>query len=152
WMNHHDEHAAADGGDRRDVANEIEIELLVERRVDRVVRACQEDRVSVRGHAYDRLGADIAGGTRSVLDDEGLAKMLRQPLSHQARDDVIRPAGGIVDDQTYRPRRIRLRPGDARYRRQRGNACGQMQKLPTGRFHSSPSAACNPMVTDTSKL
>jgi hypothetical protein len=34
----------------------------------------REDRVSVRRRAYDRFGADITGGTRPVLDDEGLAR------------------------------------------------------------------------------
>ena len=48
---------AHDAGDRRDVADEIEIELVVERRVDRVARADQQQRVAVRRRAHDRLGA-----------------------------------------------------------------------------------------------
>ena len=85
---------AADARDRRDVADEIEIELVVERRVDRVRRSDQEERVAVRRRAHDRLGADIAAGARPVLDDELLAEPLRQPLTDQARDDVGRAAGG----------------------------------------------------------
>ena len=81
-----------DARDRRDVADEIEVELVVERRVDRVRRTDQEQRVAVRRRAHDRLGADIAAGARPVLDDELLAKPLRQPLTHQARDDVGRAA------------------------------------------------------------
>src|SRR5262249_33358261 len=59
-------------GLRRDVADEIEIEFVVERRVDRCRRACREQRVA-RRRLHDRLNADIAGSTRPVLDDEWLA-------------------------------------------------------------------------------
>ena len=90
WIDHHDEGRADDARDRRDVADEIEIELVVERRVDRVRRQDQEQRIAVRRRAHDRLGADIAAGARPVLDDEWLAEPLRQPLTHQARDDVGR--------------------------------------------------------------
>ena len=85
---------ADDARDRSDVADEIEVELVVERRVDRVRRADQEERIAVRRRAHDRLGADIAAGTRAVFDDEWLAEPLRQPLSDQPRDNVGRAAGG----------------------------------------------------------
>ena len=118
-----------DARDRRDVADEIEIELVVERRVDRVRRADQEERVAVRRRAHDRLGGDIAAGARPVLDDEWLAEPLRQPLTDQAREDVGRAAGGKADDDAHRPRRIGLRPGDARYGRERGGTRCQMQRI-----------------------
>ena len=95
----------------------------------------QEQRVAVGGRAHDRLGADIAAGARPVLDDELLAEPLRQPLADQARDDVVRAAGGKADDDAHRPRRIGLRPCDARDGRQRGGARCQMQKFTTGKFH-----------------
>jgi hypothetical protein len=38
------------------------------------------------------------------------------------------------------------------YRRQRGSACCEMQELAAGKFHSSPSAACDPTGTGTSRL
>ena len=44
----HDVGHAHDARDRRDVADEIEIELVVERRVDRVAATDQEQRVAVR--------------------------------------------------------------------------------------------------------
>ena len=71
---------ADDARDRRDVADEIEIELVVERRVDRVGRSDQEQRIAVRWRTHDRLGGDIGAGARPVLDDEWLAEPLRQPL------------------------------------------------------------------------
>ena len=47
----------------------------------------------------------------------------------------VRAAGGNADDQAHRPRRIGLRPRDARHGRQRGSARCQMQKLSAGKFH-----------------
>ena len=77
-MDYHDDIGLAnDARDRRDVADEIEIELVVERRVDRVRRAGHEKRVSVRRRTHDRLGGDIGTSTRPVLDDELLAEPLR---------------------------------------------------------------------------
>src|SRR6516162_9643117 len=56
--------------DRRDVADEIEIEieLVVEGGVDRVHSDASEKRIAVGGRTYNGLGADIAGSTRPVLD------------------------------------------------------------------------------------
>jgi hypothetical protein len=52
---------------------------------------------------HDRLGGDIAAGAGPVLDDERLAEPLRQPLTDQARENVVRPAGGKPDDDANRP-------------------------------------------------
>jgi NAD(P)-dependent dehydrogenase (short-subunit alcohol dehydrogenase family) len=124
-----------DGCDRRDVADEIEIEFVVERRVDRVEATDQEQHVTVRRRSHDDFGANITAGTRPVLDDERLAEALQQPLTDQARDDVGRAASGKGGDQVHRPRWIGLRQRDARHGRQRGGACCEMQELPTGKFH-----------------
>src|SRR5215813_3935192 len=40
-----------------------------------------------------------------------------------------------ADDQVHRPRRIGLRPRDARHDRQRGSARGQMEKISAGKFY-----------------
>jgi hypothetical protein len=42
-----------------------------------------------------------------------------------------------TDNDVDRPRRIRLRPCDSRYRRERGSARDQMQKISAGKFHSA---------------
>src|SRR5262249_17867391 len=83
------------------------------------------------------LSANIASGARSVLDDEWLPEPLRQPLTHQACDDVARPAGWKTDNDAHRPRRIGLRESKGRGGRQRGSAGGQMQKISAGKFHSA---------------
>ena len=71
----------ADGAShRRDVADEIETELVVDRRVGGVVRGHSEERVAVRRRAHDRLGTDIGGAARPVLDDEWLAEPLRRAI------------------------------------------------------------------------
>src|SRR5262249_26659197 len=134
-VHHHDVGASDHARDRCDVAEEIEIEVLVERCVGRAGGAALEERVSVGRRAYNRLGADIAAAARTVLDDERLAEALRQPLAHQTGDDVSRSAGSEWHDQTYRPRRIGLRPRNAGNGRQRSSARGQMQKLSAGKFH-----------------
>ena len=130
---------ADDARDRRDVADEIEIELLVERRVDGIRRTDQEKRIAIGGRTNDRFGGDIGACARPVLDDEWLTEPFRQPLTHEAREDVECAARGHPNDDPHRPRRIGLRPRDPRYGRQRGSADCQMQKLSTvGKFHFAP--------------
>jgi hypothetical protein len=76
-------------GDRSAVANEIERKLLVERRVDGVVRTDEGDRVAIGYRAEHRLHAYIAARPGPVLDDELLPQMIRQILADNARDDVV---------------------------------------------------------------
>src|SRR5262245_6676156 len=80
-VHHYDIGTSDDARDRRNVSDEIEIELVVDRRVGRVRSTTEEKRVSVGRRTHDRLGPDIIPGTRSVLDDEWLAETLRQPLA-----------------------------------------------------------------------
>jgi hypothetical protein len=63
-----------DSPDWRDVADEIEIELVVERRVDRIRRADHEERITVWRCAHHRFGGNIATCAWPVLDDERLAE------------------------------------------------------------------------------
>ena len=81
-----------------------------------------------------RVGGDIAAGAHSILDDEGPAKPLREPLRNQARQYVGRAAGSQADDRTHRADRIGLRPGEARY----GSDRGHLQECATGKFHGAP--------------
>src|SRR5262245_44663448 len=134
-VHHYDEGTSKDARYGLNVANEIEIEFVVERRVGRLRRTDNEQRVSVRGCAHDRLGGDIGATTRPVLDDKRLAKPLREPSTDQACHGVECAAWSSGNNDAHRPRRIGLRPRDARYGRQRGRARGQMQKISTGKFH-----------------
>jgi hypothetical protein len=84
------------------------------------------------------LGSDIAARTRPVLDYEGLAKSLLQPLPHQTRDDVGSTAGSKPNNPTHRSRRIIKRQRDAQHDWERGSARSQVQKISAGKFHFEP--------------
>ena len=84
-MRHHNIWLAQDARDRCNVSDEIEIELVVQRRVDRIRRGNPKKRITIRLGAHDCLGSDIRACTWPVLDDELLVEPLRQPLSYQAR-------------------------------------------------------------------
>src|SRR5215472_6762074 len=47
WIDHHDLGKADDACDRRDVADEIETELVVERRVDRTGYRAKQKRIAI---------------------------------------------------------------------------------------------------------
>ena len=68
-MHLHDKRHAGDACDRRDIADEVVVELEY-RRVDGICRSNQEQRVTVRGRPHNRLGSDVAAGAGAVLDDE----------------------------------------------------------------------------------
>jgi hypothetical protein len=57
----HDKGKADDTRDRRDVADKVEIELVVERGVDRIRRRDEQQRIAVRRRTYDGFGGDIGG-------------------------------------------------------------------------------------------
>src|SRR5258707_1193742 len=88
WMDDDDLWLANDARDRRDIAHEIEFEVLVKSRVDRSRGGDHEKGVAVRWRAYDHFGAEVASGSWSILDHEGLSEVLRQPLGHDATDDI----------------------------------------------------------------
>src|SRR5207253_11129180 len=71
---------------------------------------------------------------RSVLDNEGLPELFRQPLPHQARGEVRRAARGIADDKTNRPRWIGLRARASRCEGKRSRTGCELQKLTTLKF------------------
>ena len=48
WIDHHDKGIAHDARDGRDIADKVEVELVVERRVDRIERSGQQKRIAVR--------------------------------------------------------------------------------------------------------
>ena len=83
-----------------------------------------------------------------------MTEPLREPLTYQARRDVRTASGREANNDAHWPRWIGLRPSDARHRRQRGSARGQMQKFPTvGKFHGVPSQECRtPISADASTL
>src|SRR5262245_40052344 len=85
WIHHHDVGHDNNAGDRRDVADEIVVELVVQRRVGRVVAPDHEQRVAVCRRAHDRFGADVGATTRPVVDYELLAEPCLIRPRRQAR-------------------------------------------------------------------
>src|SRR3954452_12671083 len=77
WMHRHDKTTAHQTRDWSDVVNEIEIEIVVERRINGIRRSGQQERITIRSGAHDRLGGDVAACARPVLDDELLPELLR---------------------------------------------------------------------------
>src|SRR5262245_16328581 len=113
-MDHHQVGLAANWRDRRDVADEIEIELVIECRADRMPDCDEEEGITVRRRTHDRFGGNIAAGPCPVRNDGWLPKPFRHPLAHQARNDIQRTTSRSANDPAYRPRRIGLRPSEAR--------------------------------------
>src|SRR3954462_12243768 len=134
-MHQHDK-GTADHANDRDVPNEIEIELVIQGRVDCGSRVETKERVAVRLRAHDRFGRDIAGCACPVLDYEWLAKLLAEGLTQQAYEDVCAPTRWIANDRSNRPRWIGLRTCRARECWQHSSARGQSQKLSSvEKFH-----------------
>src|SRR5262249_39978783 len=103
---------------------------------DSVCRADRQQRVAVRRRPYNRLSGNIRARPGPVLDDELLAEPIRQPLSHEASDDVLIGAGGCADDHAHRLRRISLSPCLACGGREDGSARCQMEELSSvKKFH-----------------
>src|SRR5262252_7454922 len=91
-VHHQDPWSAAQARDRREVADKIEAEVVVQGRVERIDRRNVEQRGAVRDRAHDCFGGDIAAGARPILDDEWLTETLRQRLTDQACKEVRRAA------------------------------------------------------------
>src|SRR5262249_31069188 len=130
-------------GDGKVGADELEAELLVQGGVGCHRLGYQQQRVAVRGRAYDYLDPDIGAGAGPVLNDEGLSEPLCQPLTYQARKDVEGSAGRDRHDDTHRPGGIDLRSCNSRDHWQRGSTRGQMQEFAAGKFHHVSSLNAN---------
>ena len=132
---HHDERRRADIADRRDIADEVEVEIVVQQVAERVRRRDLEQRVAVRRRADHGLGRQIGAGAGLVLGDKLLAEAIRQRLRDQARGNVGRTARRVADDEAHRPRRIIQRRRGARQNRHGGSARCQLQNATAVQFH-----------------
>src|SRR5438105_3916879 len=69
WVYLHDKRRSIDACDRRDIANEIEIEFFVECCVDCIEWADQKKSVAVRCCLSDGIGAKTSASARSILNN-----------------------------------------------------------------------------------
>ena len=128
--------------DRVEVLDRIVGDRAVEARIDDQGRCNEDNRVAV-GIGFGALAhADIAAGAADVLNEELPPEIFRKLLCDQAGEHIGRTAGPIGYDHPHRPRRIGLRPRDARHGRQRGSTRCQMQKSSAGTFHGVLSLKC----------
>ena len=91
------------GGNRFEVPDGIEGQLLVEAGIDRLRTFIgYEQGISVRGSFRDRIGADHARRARTVFDHDRLLPALAELLSDGACKGVRCSAGGLRhDDADY---------------------------------------------------
>jgi len=112
--------------DRLDVAEKIEIELVIQRRVDGVCRRDKQKRVAVGCRLGGEVGADDAAGAAAVIDEDLLAEPFAELVGDDAADHVVAAAGRERDDHADRAARIIVRggrPGESRQREQKPNPC-----------------------------
>src|SRR5689334_12889544 len=74
--------------DGRKIADEIEIEVLIKRRVDGVGGSTPQKRIAVWRLARDELGRDIAGRAGPVVEYKRLAELFGQPLTYETADRI----------------------------------------------------------------
>ena len=70
WIDHHDDGDTHHTRHRRHVANEIEIELVIERGIDRIRRVREQERIAIRASMHDRFGRDVGTVPRAIFDIE----------------------------------------------------------------------------------
>src|SRR5262249_6500428 len=80
WRQDDDERRFGDTCDWRDIADEIEIEVAIERHVYGIGGDRQQDRVAVGLGFRDIFGADIGAGAWPILNDELLTETFREML------------------------------------------------------------------------
>src|ERR1700744_3713249 len=100
---------AAHARNRRNVADEIVVEILVDRSVPRIDRSEIEQRVTIGGSMRDHSGGDIGRGAGPVAAPARRPEPFRQPLRNQPRQDVGGAGWGKTNQQADWPRRITSR-------------------------------------------
>src|SRR5262245_12971246 len=136
-MDHHHPEAFDHACDWREVADKIKIEII-KSRTPGIVGGDIGQSIAVGKRSDYGFCCEIAAHAWPILNNELLTKTLRQPLTDQSREKVVGAASGKADNDSHRPRRIRLRPSDTRHGRERGSASGEMQKMSAGKFHFEP--------------
>ena len=133
--NHHHLRHANDAGDRRRVAQKIEIEMLIKRGVDGVRTGNQKQRVTVGRRLHHHLGGEVGAGAGPIIDDELLAELFGQPFRRQPRHGIGGAARRKAAQDVHRARRIGVGARQARHNGQCGCACGEAQKIPAAKSH-----------------
>src|SRR4051812_21707994 len=108
--------------------------------VDVRLRPAEQERVAVRPGACDGGSAYRTAAATHVFNHHRSEQGLHL-IRPRATDSVECTTRWKRDNEPNRPRRISLRPRDARDGRKHGSARDQVQKLSTGKFHLTLSDA-----------
>jgi hypothetical protein len=95
--------------DRHEIAIDVERELVVELRIDRVRRQGEQNVVAVRGRLCRNVGANVAGGATAIVNDDRLTQFRSQRFVHDAGDHVGAPTRRVGHDEANGLVRIVLR-------------------------------------------
>jgi hypothetical protein len=76
WVHGQNEWSTDNARDRRDVANEIETQIFIERRIDGISAGGTKERITIRKCFHNEFGTDIARRTRAVIDNDLFPKSL----------------------------------------------------------------------------
>jgi hypothetical protein len=135
-IGHHNERALHDAGHARDIADEIKWQVLIERRIDRILWPRQEQRATVRPGLDHGLDSEIAAAARAVVDDDRLTQRLLQRLPDQPRSNIADAAGRKTHHDVDRPRSKRIRCCRTRNERPCRGAGRKRQNLAAKEIHA----------------
>src|SRR5262245_56948134 len=92
--------------DRREIGYRIEWQLGVKRGIDRVAGKTHKERMTVRRGFGDCIGGQIAAGTSSIVDDDGLSQRTRHRFRKRASNRIGSATRRGANQQLNWPRRI----------------------------------------------
>src|SRR3974377_220521 len=104
----HDQQVRGSGGENhwREIAQHVELQIFVKRRIDCVGDGRNKKRIAVGGGLRRKTRGNVATGTRPVFDNERLSGRLGEFLSDNTGHDVDARARGETNDHANGPDRI----------------------------------------------
>jgi hypothetical protein len=117
------------------VSKNIEFGPLVQSHVHRMRHGDEQQSVTICWCTRYGLQGQVPTGARVIVDNDRLAKPLRERLAYEACCHVGATASRHPHDQAHWPGRIGFCPPISRYDRQRGRTCNHVQNASATKFH-----------------
>lgn len=127
----------ANGADRLEILHRIVADAFHGRQNGDLGQGREKQGVAVRVRARDRLGCDRAARATLIIDNEGPAKALAQPLRHEAAVAVRIAARGKGDKHPHRVLRVAVLRPDRRGQSRQGEGRGGCNQFPAGTHEHS---------------
>src|SRR5262245_65475130 len=108
----------------------------------------EQERVAVPRCVGSGLDPNDAAGAAAIVDNDLPAELLTELSGNGAADQVVSSACWKWNDESHRPRRIGLRPSEARHGWQRGSGRDQMEQLSAGKVHGKSSRNADDYTAD----